>query len=72
MATIKIEFDGNSVEAATAIAAVKRVVKGGLVSKNKHGPHYCALTTFTNGGIEVYASRSVTQQTFRVYKREDK
>ena len=66
MTILKIEF-ADGIEPQKALELVREVVLQGKISRNKHGRHYCAISALT-GGYEVYANRSVTQQTFRVYR----
>ena len=66
MTIMKIEFP-DYVEPQKALELVREVVLKGKISENKHGATYCAVTTFGND-YEVYASRSVTLDTFRVYR----
>ena len=54
----------------TIMNMITKVIEGGKISKSSHGPHYCAITSFTimrTRFIESCKRRNNTY-TFEVYK----
>ena len=69
MKKIIITFEG--VDEATALDRVSNVIQSGRVSWNKHGRHFCWLTTWGDG-ITVHTKakrKGQKSDSFHVYKK---
>jgi len=69
MKKIIITYEG--VDEDTAMTRVNNVIRGGRVSENKNGKHFCWVTTWTDGVVVYTRAKKKGQDSdsFHIFKR---